>query len=167
MHAPPPATFTPASSLGEGRARSPGPGLSCHVGESRSRLAFGRVPPARKRVDPDRPAGRHPVSRSTRSGRIQGPQRAPRGVQAVHPLRLRGRLGGTERPPPSSETKETVLCPVHAEAHAQGREPILLARPRDGTTAAPPRGDGGVPAPPDALPGTPLNPGDPIWASRI
>jgi len=123
-------------------ARTPSPRLSCYVGGSWSRLAPCGVPPPRERIDPDRPEGRHPISRSTHSGCIRGPQRAPHGAQAVHPLRVRGRPRHLEGASAQNQEGKAVLHPVPSSTHVEGGEPVLLARPGDRTNRNPDPGDG-------------------------
>src|SRR2546427_7514063 len=62
------------------------------MGRSPARLAPRSVPTPRKRINPNRTERRHPISRSTYPGSVQKSQRALRGVQAIHPFGLRGRL---------------------------------------------------------------------------
>src|SRR5713226_7278300 len=96
IQASPPATLTPASPLRERRAHPPSLRLSYRLGRFPSRLAPCGVPPPRERIDPDCPARGYPVARPTHSDCVRGPQCTPRGPQAVHPFRLRGRLGRPE-----------------------------------------------------------------------
>src|SRR5438132_2500168 len=148
-------------------ARTPSPRLSCYVGESGSRLAPCGVPPPRERIDPDRPEGRHPISRATHSGCIRGPQRAPRGAQAVHPLRVRGRPRHLEGASAQNQEGKAVLHPVPSSTHVEGGEPVLLARPGDRTNPNPDPGDGRSSAALAALRVAPLDPRRLIVGPRI
>src|SRR5207247_10921550 len=132
-----------------------------------SPLAHRRVPPTRERIAPNRPEGRYPPSRSTHSGCVQGPRRAPRGVQAVHPVRLRGRVSRPEGASAPGEEGKAILHPILAPPHAEGGEPIVLARPGDWTNPDPDQRDGRSSAPPASCRVAPLDPRRPIVGTRI
>src|SRR3989454_8535485 len=148
-------------------ARPPSPRLSSYDGVSWSWLAPSGIPPPRERIDPDRPEGRHPISRATHSGCIRGPQRAPRGAQAVHPLRVRGRPRHLEGASAQNQEGKAVLHPVPSSTHVEGGEPVLLARPGDRTNPNPDPGDGRSSAALAALRVAPLDPRRLIVGPRI
>src|SRR2546430_14278027 len=116
--------LTCASSVRSSRGRPSGSGIPNPVGGP----TVGVAP--RERVDSHRPKGGHPIPHSTRACRLPRPELSAPGVQAVHPVRVRSRLGGSEGPSPTTETKEAILGPMHTQAHAQGGEPVLSAPPR-------------------------------------
>src|SRR2546426_1808649 len=148
-------------------ARTPSPRLSCYDGGSWSWLAPSGIPPPRERIDPDRPEGRHPISRATHSGCIRGPQRAPRGAQAVHPLRVRGRPRHLEGASAQNQEGKAVLHPVPSSTHVEGGEPVRLAPPGDRTKPNPDPGDGRSSAALAALRVAPLDPRRLIVGPRI
>src|SRR2546427_2990545 len=117
------------------------------MGRSPARLAPRSVPPPRKRIKPNRTERRHPISRSTYPGSVQGPRRALRGVQAIHPFGVRGRLVRPEGPSAPDMEGKAILQPVLAPPHAEGGEPVVLARPGDRTNRNPDPGAGRGSAP--------------------
>src|SRR3989441_8367119 len=137
------------------------------MGRSPARLAPRSVPTPRKRINPNRTERRHPISRSTYPGCIRGPQRAPRGAQAVHPLRVRGRPRHLEGASAQNQEGKAVLHPVPSSTHVEGGEPVVLARPGDRTNPNPDPGDGRSSAALAALRVAPLDPRRLIVGPRI
>src|SRR5437879_4966665 len=137
------------------------------MGRSPARLAPRSVPTPRKRINPNRTERRHPISRSTYPGSVQKSQRALRGVQAIHPFGLRGRLVCAEGPSAPDTEGKAVFHPVLAPPHAEGGEPVLLARPGDRTNPDPDPRDGRSSAALAALRVAPLDPRRLVVGPRI